>query len=162
MTITELSIKRPSLIIIIFAALIAVGLFSYQTLKYELLPRFSPPIITISTIYPGASPSEVETGVSKVIEDAVSGMDKVNEVRSTSMEGFSLVIIELSLSAKTDISLQDAQRKIGEVINQLPTNAKTPIISKFAFDEIPVLRMGVSADVDSRELYQFVKDKIQP
>ena len=162
MTITELSIKRPSLIIIIFAALIAVGLFSYQTLKYELLPRFSPPIITISTMYPGASPSEVETGVSKVIEDAVSGMDKVNEVRSTSMEGFSLVIIELSLSAKTDISLQDAQRKIGEVINQLPANAKTPIVSKFAFDEIPVLRMGVSADVDSRELYQFVKDKIQP
>jgi len=95
MTITELSIKRPSLIIVIFAALIIVGLFSYTKLKYELIPKFSPPILTITTIYPGASPSEVETNVTKVIEDAVSGMDNVDNVLSTSMEGVSFVVIQL-------------------------------------------------------------------
>ncbi|MDP3684855.1 MAG: efflux RND transporter permease subunit, partial [Ignavibacteria bacterium] len=84
MTITELSIKRPSLVIVVFASLIVLGLFAFQQLKYELLPKISPPIITITTVYPGASPNEVETGVTKVIEDAVSGMDKVSEVRSTS------------------------------------------------------------------------------
>ncbi len=162
MTITELSIKRPSLIIIIFAALMTLGLFSYSKLKYELLPKFSPPILTITTIYPGASPQEVETGVTKVIEDAVAGMDKVSEVRSSSLEGTSFVIIELLQSAKTDISLQDAQRKINEILTKLPTSAKSPIVSKFALDEIPILRMGLSADMDPRELYQFVKDKIQP
>lgn len=162
MTITELSIKRPSLIIVVFAALIAVGLFSYSKLKYELLPKFSAPIITITTLYPGASPSEVETGVTKVIEDAVAGMDKVSEVRSSSLEGVSFVIIELLQSAKTDISLQDAQRKVNEVQNQLPTGAKQPVISKFALDELPILRMGVTSEMDSRQLNQFVKDKIQP
>jgi len=162
MTITELSIKRPSLIIVVFAALIALGLFSYSKLKYELLPKFSAPIITITTIYPGASPNEVETGITKVIEDAVAGMDKVSEVRSSSLEGVSFVIVELLQSAKTDISLQDAQRKVNEIINKLPSDAKQPVISKFALDELPILRMGVTSEIDSRSLYQFVKDKIQP
>lgn len=162
MTITELSIKRPSLIIVIFAALITIGIFSFVKLKYELLPRISAPIITITTVYPGASPNEVESSVSKIIEEAVSGMDKVSEVRSTSMEGVSFVIIEMLQSADIDISLQEAQRKIGEVSNQIPTDAKTPVITKFAIDELPVLRMGISSSMKSQELYQFVKDKIQP
>ncbi|MDP3148578.1 MAG: efflux RND transporter permease subunit [Ignavibacteria bacterium] len=162
MTITELSIKRPSLVIVVFASLIMLGLFAFQQLKYELLPKISPPIITITTVYPGASPNEVETGVTKVIEDAVSGMDKVSEVRSTSSEGISFVIIELLQSANTDLSLQDAQRKVGQVTALLPSDAKAPTISKIALDEIPVLRMGVSADMDSKTFYQFTKDKIQP
>ncbi len=162
MTITELSIKRPSLIIVIFAALMTLGLFSYVRLKYELLPRFSPPVITITTIYPGASPSEVETGVTKVVEDAVSGMDNVDDVISTSMEGVSFVVVQLLQSANTDFALQDAQRKMGEIATKLPSSAKTPTVSKIALDEIPILRMGVGANIDSRQLYQFVKDKIQP
>ncbi|MDP1994038.1 MAG: efflux RND transporter permease subunit, partial [Ignavibacteria bacterium] len=151
-----------SLVIVVFASLIVLGLFAFQQLKYELLPKISPPIITIMTVYPGASPNEVETGVTKVIEDAVSGMDKVSEVRSTSSEGISFVIIELLQSANTDLSLQDAQRKVGQITAQLPNDAKAPTISKIALDEIPVLRMGVSADMDTKTFYQFTKDKIQP
>ena len=162
MTITELSIKRPSLIIVIFAALITVGLFSFIKLKYELIPKISAPVITITTAYPGASPSEVESSVTKIIEEAVSGMDKIQDVKSTSMEGVSFVMIELLQSADTDISLQEAQRKVGEISNQLPSDAKTPIITKFAIDELPILRMGVSADMKSQDFYQFVKDQIQP
>jgi HAE1 family hydrophobic/amphiphilic exporter-1 len=162
MTITELSIKRPSLIIVIFAALMTLGIFSYTKLKYELLPRFSTPVITITTVYPGASPSEVETGVTKIVEDAVSGIDKVDNVLSTSMEGVSFVVVQLLQSANTDFALQDAQRKMGEILIKLPTTAKTPTVSKIALDEIPILRMGIGANTDSRQLYQFVKDKIQP
>ncbi len=162
MTITELSIKRPSLIMVIFIALLTVGLFSFFKLKYELLPKFSPPVLTITTIYPGASPSEVETNVTKIIEDAVSGMDNVDNVISTSMEGVSFITIQLLQSANTDFALQDAQRKIGEVDIKLPTSAKTPTVSKISLDEIPVLRMGVGANIDSRQLYQFTKDKILP
>jgi len=162
MTITELSIKRPSLVIIVFSALIVLGLFAFRQLKYELLPKISPPIITITTIYPGASPNEVETGVTKLIEDAVSGMDKVSDVRSSSSEGVSFVTVELLQSANTDLSLQDAQRKVGQITSQLPSGTKAPTISKFALDEIPILRMGISADMDSKRFYQFAKDKIQP
>ena len=63
MTLTELAIKRPSLIVVIFAALGVLGIFGYSQLKYELLPKITPPFITVMTVYPGASPSEVETAI---------------------------------------------------------------------------------------------------
>jgi HAE1 family hydrophobic/amphiphilic exporter-1 len=162
MTITELSIKRPTLVVVVFAALAVVGLFSYSQLKYELLPKITPPWVTIVTVYPGASPSEVETGVTKLIEDGVSGIDKVSNVYATSSEGVSIVSLEFTMSADVNIALQDAQRKINEVVSQLPDGAKQPTLSKFALDELPVLRMGVTATMPSKDFYQLLKDHIQP
>ena len=80
MTITELSIKRPTLIVVIFAVLGVLGIFSYQQLKYELLPKMNIPWVTIVTVYPGASPQEVETSVTKAVEDAVSGFSTIGLV----------------------------------------------------------------------------------
>ena len=79
-----------------------LGLFSYFQLNYELLPKMSIPVVTITTVYPGASPYEVENNVSKIIEDAVSGIDKIDDVRSTSFEGMSLMIIEFKQDANID------------------------------------------------------------
>ncbi len=162
MTLTELAIKRPSLIVVIFAALTVVGLFSFTQLKYELLPKITPPFITVVTVYPGASPQEVETSVTKLLEDAVSGIDKISTVYGTSSEGVSFVSIEFTMSANVNIAMQDVQRKVNEVGSRLPEGAKTPTVSKFALDEMPVLRMGVTSTMPSREFYQLVKDKIQP
>lgn len=162
MTITELSIKRPSLVIVVFAALAVLGIFSYYQLQYELLPKITPPIVTIATQYPGASPAEVETGVTKPIEDAVSGMDKVSTVRSSSMENLSFITIELQQSANVDNSLQDAIRKVGEVTASLPTGVKSPTISKIALDEVPVLRVGLSSNMDRKSFTQFIDDQIKP
>jgi len=162
MTITELSIKRPTLIVVIFSVLAVVGLFSYSQLKYELLPKITPPWVTIITVYPGASPSEVETGVTKVIEDGVSGIDKVSNVYATSQEGVSIVSLEFQMSADVNTSLQDAQRKVSEILARLPDGAKQPALSKFALDELPVLRVGVTSTMPSKEFFQLLKDHIQP
>ncbi len=162
MTITELSIKRPTLIVVIFAALTLVGLFSYTQLNYELLPKISPPVLTIATLYPGASPSEVETSVTKPIEDAVSTLDQIDNVKSTSSEGISFVFIQFQQAADIDLELQDAQRKVNAILSQLPTDVKAPTISKFALDEIPILRLGVKSNLPSTDFYQFVIDRIQP
>lgn len=162
MSLTELSIKRPSLIVVVFAALTVVGLFSLTQLKYELLPKITPPFITVVTVYPGASPQEVETSVTKLVEDAVSGIDKISTVYGTSSEGVSFVSIEFTMSANVNTALQDVQRKVNEVASRLPDGAKTPTVSKFALDEMPVLRMGVTSTMPSREFYQLVKNKIQP
>ncbi len=162
MTLTEIAIKRPSLIIVIFTALAVLGIFSFNQLDYELLPKFSPPIVTVTTIYPGASPSEVETGVTKTIEDALSGIDKISEIRSQSLEGVSFVIVELLMSANLDIAIQDAQRKIGEVVSRLPNGSKSPVVSKIALDEIPVIRSGVSSNLPPKEFNTFLKDQIKP
>ncbi len=162
MTITELAIKRPTLIVVIFAALSVLGIYSYTQLNYELLPKITPPVVTIATVYPGASPYEVETSVTKQIEDAISSLDEIESVNSTSSEGISFVIIEFSQSADVNIALQDAQRKVNEVAQLLPTDAKPPTISKFALDEIPVLRMGATSKLGDREFYQFIKDRVKP
>ena len=162
MTLTELSIKRPSIIVVIFAALGVLGIFSYNQLKYELLPKISSPFVTISTIYPGASPNEVQTSITKVIEDAVSGIDKVSAVHATSSEGVSFVNIEFLQSADVNVALQDAQRKVNEIAFRLPQGSKTPTVTKFALDELPVLRMGATSSTPSRDFYQFLKDRIQP
>ena len=134
MTITELSIKRPTLVVVVFTVLAVLGIFGYYQLSYELLPKMSIPVVTVTTIYPGASPYEVENNVSKIIEDAVSGIDKIDNVRSTSFEGMSLVIIEFKQDANIDFVVQDASRKVNAVLAQLPTDAKQPTVSKIAFD----------------------------
>jgi HAE1 family hydrophobic/amphiphilic exporter-1 len=162
MTLTELSIKRPSLIIIIFAALGVLGIFSFIQLKYELLPKFSPPVVTIITTYPGASPNEVETGVTKIIEDVVSGLDKVSIIRANSQEGVSFIIIQFDYSANIDFSLQDTQRKVAEILSKLPAGCKNPTVSKIAIDELPVLRMGLTSNMPQKDFYQFIKDKVKP
>lgn len=162
MTITELSIKRPTLIVVIFAALGVLGLYSLSQLNYELLPKITPPVITIATVYPGASPYEVETSVTKPIEDAISTLDEIDNVNSTSSEGISFVMIQFLQAADVDVALQNAQRKVNEILSTLPADVKTPTLSKFALDEIPVLRMGVTSSLPATQFYQFIKDRIQP
>jgi hydrophobic/amphiphilic exporter-1 (mainly G- bacteria), HAE1 family len=162
MTITELSIKRPTLVVVFFAFLGVMGIFGYFQLKYELLPKMTPPVITIMVNYPGGSPNEVETSITKYVEDAVSGMDKVSDIHSTSYEGRSMVVIEFEQSVDVDMALQDATRKVNEVQDKFPTTARKPIISKIALDEIPVLRLSVRSNLNAKEFYQFVTDRIQP
>ncbi|MCS6989304.1 MAG: efflux RND transporter permease subunit [Chloroherpetonaceae bacterium] len=162
MTPTQLFVKRPTLVVVLFAFLGALGLFGYSQLNYELLPKISAPVVVITTAYPGASPNEVETAVTKKIEEAVSSLDKVETISATSSEGVSFVAIQFSQSAKTDVVLQDAQRKVNEILAQLPEGAKTPVLSKIALDELPVMRVGVVSDLPPRELYQLVKRVVQP
>jgi HAE1 family hydrophobic/amphiphilic exporter-1 len=95
MTLTEIAIKRPTLVVVIFSFLAVLGVFGFNQLKYELMPKMTAPIVTVTTIYPGGSPNEVENSVTKVIEDAISGVESITSVRSSSSEGRSMVIIEL-------------------------------------------------------------------
>lgn len=162
MTVTELAIKRPILVVVVFSFLGVLGVFGFLQLKYDLMPKMTAPMITITTVYPGGSPNEVETSITKLIEDAISGIDKVETISSISSEGRSFVKVEFNLSANVDFSLQDAQRKVNEISLNLPKDARAPIISKIAFDEIPVIRLAVKSNMPSKEFYQFVKDKIQP
>ncbi len=162
MKITEVSIKRPSLILVLFITLTFLGLNSYQKLGYELMPKFSAPILTISAIYPGASPNEVENSVTKKIEDAVSSLENVNKITSNSYEGLCVIIIELKNEANVDIALQDAQRKINSILSDLPDDVKTPSLGKFSFDDLPILNLGISADMNATDLFDLVSQRIQP
>ena len=148
MNLTEISIKRPSLVIVLFTALILGGLLSYTTLNYELLPKFSPAVVSITTVYPGASPSEVENTVSKEIEDAVSSMENIKKLDTRSYEGVSVVIITLNSGSDVDYALNDAQRKVNAVLKNLPEDIDPPSLNKFSLDDLPIMTLSSSADLD--------------
>jgi HAE1 family hydrophobic/amphiphilic exporter-1 len=158
----ELSIKRPLLVFVMFSIIALLGVVTFRLLNINLTPKISANVITISTIYPGASASEVETSVTKKIEDAVSSLENIKTIKSVSQEGFELTTIELKSNADVDISLQDAQRKVNAVLSDLPSDVKTPTISKFSTDDMPVLQGAVSSNIEAKTFYKLVEDRIQP
>jgi HAE1 family hydrophobic/amphiphilic exporter-1 len=162
MKITEISIKRPTIVVVVFTILILLGLLSYSALNYELLPKFSNPIVTLTTVYPGASPNEVETSVTKKIEDAVSSMENVKKLTSRSMEGVSVVTVELNSSADADYGLQDAQRKINSIISNLPGDAKTPSLNKFSLDDLPIMTLAATSNMQDQPFYDLIDKKLAP
>jgi len=163
MSITELAIKRPSFIIVIFTILIGGGLISYNQLSYELLPDFSPPLLTVTTIYPGASPTTVESQVSKPMEDALSGLENISEVTSFSQDNASVILLEYKASANIEKAQEDAQRKINVILNNLPEGAQTPVIGKIEPNASPVLQVSVVAkNMDDRDFMELLDDEILP
>ncbi len=162
MNIAELSIKRPTLIVVIFAVLTFLGLVSYFSLNYELLPKYSQPVLVVVANYPGASPSEVENSVTKKIEDAISSLEDIDNIQSTSYEGASVVVIIFKSSANMDRALENATRKVGNMEYLLPKDVLPPIINNFSMDDIPIIRLGITANIPSTEVYDLVKNKIKP
>ena len=162
MKITEISIKRPSLIIVLFIILTLGGVFSYSQLGYELIPKFDVNVITIQTIYPGASPTEVESTVTKKIEDAVSSLESIKKLESTSLENLSIVMITLNDEADVNFLLTDAQRKINSILNDLPDDVEAPSLNKFSLDDIAIMSLAVTSNLSEKELYDLLDNKIQP
>lgn len=162
MKLAEISIKRPSLVIVLFTILTLGGLFSYTLLGYELIPRFDSNAVTITTVYPGASPAEIENTVTKKIEDAVSSLENIKKLESKSMENLSLVTIELNSGADADYALNDAQRKINAVLKDLPEDIDQPSLNKYSLSDLPILTLSASAKMDEVTFYDLVDKRITP
>ena len=162
MKLVDISIKRPSLIIVLFIILLVGGIFSYTQLSYELIPKFEVNVVTVSTVYPGASPGEVENTVTKKLEDAVSTLENVKKIESKSYESLSVVMITLTADADADYSLNDAQRKINAVLKDLPEDVDPPSLSKFSLSDLPIMTIGATANMDDVKFYDLLDKKIQP
>ncbi len=161
-SITNIAIKRPTLVVVLFTVLGLLGIFSYTHLKYDLVPKMNIPVVTVITQYPGASAAEVESSVTKKIEDAISSLENVKSIQSSSMEGVSTVTIELQATADANLALQDAQRKINANLSQLPTGAKSPTLNKFSLDDMPIIKLGVTGKMPATQLYRLIDDQIKP
>ena len=162
MDLIKLSIKRPSVLIVMLTLLLLGGFYSYKLLNYELSPKFEVNVVTISTVYAGASPSEIESTITKRIEDAVSALENIKKIQSYSYESLSVVVVQLTNDANVDNILNEAQRKINAIRAYLPTDAKEPSLSKFSLSDLPIISIGVTSNLSSQELYDLVDKKIQP
>ncbi|RXM64660.1 efflux RND transporter permease subunit [Chryseobacterium sp. CH1] len=163
MKLAEISIKRPSLVIVLFTILTLGGILSYTLMGYELIPKFETNMVTISTVYPGASPAEVETSVTRKIEDAVGSLENVKKVESSSYESLSVIMVQLNNGADVDFALNDAQRKVNAILGDLPDDVKAPSLNKFSLDDLPIITMSISSDkLNSKDLYDLLDKKIEP
>ncbi len=163
MTLTELSIKRPILIIVFFLFCVVLGIFGYAQLRYELLPNIAAPAVTIITSYPGASPADVETSITKPIEEAISTINNIKRVSSSSSEGMSFVSIEFQQHANGDVCVQESQRKVNEILAQLPQGVKPPSVLRFSLDDLPIMRISATSTLpDARDMFVLMNDQIKP
>lgn len=162
MSLTELSIKRPAFITIIFVALAVMGLFGASKLGTDLLPKMDWPVVTVWTTYPGAGPEEIEDLVTKPIEEAVAATSNLDNVRSFSNEGYSVVIAQFLLSQNSDQAAADIQRRVDQIRAKLPKDADPPKVVKNDIAAMPILRLALtSTALTQTELYQLAKDKLK-
>ncbi len=162
MKLTEIAIRRPSFMTMIFVTLAVLGVFGYTRMGVDLLPKMDWPMVSVVTIYPGAGPKEVESQVSKPVEEAISSVSKLDNVRSYSSEGVSVVIAQFLFSADVDQVVNDVQRAVDAARYKLPDDCKQPQVAKSDMNSFPILRVSVTGQYEPRELFQLVKDKIKP
>jgi HAE1 family hydrophobic/amphiphilic exporter-1 len=157
--LARLCVKRPVFATMLVLSLVVVGVFSYFSLGLDLFPKIDIPTVSISVSNPGASPEEIETEITKKVEDTVNTISQVDEVRSTSSEGYSLVIVTFELSKDGDVAAQEVQNKVNLIVSDLPQSAKQPVIQKFDPDATPVMQIAVSAPRSLRDV-TLIADKL--
>ncbi|MCL5991505.1 MAG: efflux RND transporter permease subunit [Bacteroidetes bacterium] len=161
MQLAKISINRPVLTTVIILVFIIFGTIAWFNINLNLNPDVEIPFITIVTPYPGAGPKEVETLVSKKIEDAVTTVSQIERVESYSLDGLSIVMIEFQLSKDINIASQEVKDKVDAIVNDLPTDSKKPIIQKVDFNAFPVVDVVLSGNLDSRELYEIADKNLR-
>jgi len=166
MWLTNLAIKRPVAILMLIGALLVMGLQGFFKMPAEQDPRVEFPFVTVSTVYPGAGPGEIETLVTKPIEDAVGSVNGVKNVTSTSQQGVSTVAIEFLLSTNADVAAADVRGKVDAIRARLPREVDAPTIQKANTSATPILYMAMRSKIgrsnkDVRDLAdRVVKDQL--
>src|SRR5208283_629834 len=159
--LAEICIKRPVFATMLVMMLLVLGIASYTRLGVDLFPKIDFPTVTITTTIRGASPEEVETQVSKRIEEAVNTISGIDELRSVSSEGISQVFIQFVLEKDPDVAAQEVRDKISTVLSQLPKDADAPVVEKLATDASPIINIVIASPRDLRETTKLVDDRIK-
>ena len=157
--LAKLCIERPVFATMLIMTLVVIGAFSYNTLGVDLFPKVDIPSVQVVVADPGASPEEIETEITKKIEEAVNTISEIDELRSISSEGRAFVQVTFLLSKNGDIAAQEVQNKVNQIINDLPATAKRPEVLKFDPDAAPVLQIGLSAQRSLRDV-TMIADKL--
>src|SRR5262245_16673246 len=145
MFLSNLSIRQPVFATMMMVALAVLGLASYRQLKVDQFPDVEFPIVTVTTVYPGASPESVEREVTKKIEEAINTVEGIKHVESTSQEGLSSILIQFHLEIPTQVASQDIRGKVAGIRGTLPREIEEPIVQRIDPGELPIVSLSVNA-----------------
>ncbi|HEX8068615.1 MAG TPA: efflux RND transporter permease subunit [Pyrinomonadaceae bacterium] len=160
--LAEICIKRPVFAVMIIMALVVVGASSYMNLGVDRFPSVDLPTVSVRTNLPGASAEEVESVISQRIEEVVNTVDGIEQLRSVSAPGTSILIATFSLSRDVDSAAQDVRDRVGTVLRDLPDDATPPVVQKFDNDSTPVITVALAADRSLRELTELGDKIVKP
>ncbi len=173
MFLADASVKRPIAMSVLIIMLSFLGVMSLRSLGNDLLPTVDIPYVTISVTYSGASPDEIETSITRKIEDAISQVEGIKHITSTCLNNFTQVLIEFELDRDVDVAATDVREKIDLILDDLPEDAEEPEILKYDINATPVVTMVLKARGDTLkgatpeqtaefidELYDYADDKL--
>ncbi|MBW6514273.1 MAG: efflux RND transporter permease subunit [Candidatus Syntrophosphaera sp.] len=161
MFLSDLSIRRPILVAMAILVFVVFGILAYFSLPLNLMPDISLPYIVIQTIYPGAGPSEVETQVTKRIEDSIATVSLVDFTQSYSMDNASIILVAFKMQKDIDIANQEIKDKVDGIIRELPANTEKPIVMKLDINARPFMDVILSGNMDGRALYELADTKLR-
>lgn len=162
MRLADLAIKRPVFVTSLVFVILVMGLMSIKKLPVDMFPNITFPVVTVTTIYPGAGPAEVETLVSKVYEDEISTVTGIKRLSSINNEGVSTVIAEFTLETDIKYAEQQIRDRVSSAKRKLPDDIEEPIIRRIDPADQPILILSVTADLKPGELYDLADKELKP
>jgi len=160
--LVDLCIRRPVFAAMLVSTPVVIGVASYLRLDIDRFPAVDLPTVSVRTTVPGAATEEVETLVSQRIEEAVNTVEGIDQLRSISGSGSSIVVVTFKLERDIEAAAQDVRERVATVLRDLPPEAEPPIVSKFDNDQTPVFSFALSGERDQRELTELADKVIKP
>ncbi len=157
MKVIEQAIKNRTLIVVLAGILVVAGLYSYISIPKESAPSIDIPLFIISTIYPGIGPADMESLVTQPLERELQGIEGVSEIRSTTFEGFSSIMVEFDLEVPNIEASQRVREQVDMARSELPSDAEDPIITEFSIDDFPIMTLNLAADYSLAQLTQIAE-----
>jgi len=162
MAIYKTAVQKPITTALIFVAVIVIGIFAYTKLPIDQFPEMNPPYVTVMTTYAGASASEVETNVTKIMENSLNSVDHLKELTSTSKDNMSMVTLEFEWGCDIDEVVNDIRTYVDLVKDNLPDGCSNPIILRLSTSMMPIIQYSITADESYPALDKIINDEIIP
>ncbi len=162
MSIYKSAINKPVTTILVFVGVMVMGLFSLQQLPIDQFPEIEPPFMTVTTTYPGANASDIETNVTEVLENSLNSIDGLDIMSSTSKDNMSVIILEMDWETDIDEAINDVRSSIDMVRDYLPEGCSTPLIFKFSTSSMPIIQYAVTAKESFAGLDKILNDVVMP
>ena len=161
MFLSDLSVKRPVMVAMAILVFVVFGALAWFALPLNLMPEVNLPYIVIQTVWPGAGPSEVETQVTKKIEDAIATVSLVDYTQSYSLDNASIVMVAFKMKKNVDIANQEIKDKVDAISRELPDAIEKPVVMKLNMNAMPFMDIILSGNMDARELYELADTKLK-
>lgn len=160
MSIYKSAVNKPITTVMIFTAVIVLGIYSLVKLPIDLYPELEPPYISVMTTYSGANAADIETNITKPLEDALNSVDKLKEITSVSYDNLSIVSMQFEWNTNLDEVMNDVRTMVDGVYNYLPDEVDRPSIFKFSTSMMPILFYAVTADESYPGLEKILEEKL--